>query len=160
MGCIAGLSELNKAVDPILGGTPEHDADGDAGGLYCVRDLSSPEMEHLDTLGGGDERNALVVAHGPSDRELSGTGGGVGRGFGLDAVGRRGGRRGGRGGLRGVVVLDGSGGWLRGRRAGRPRLASLVTTLLLGEAVVVGDVPGQVIGPDGDGERAGGSERA
>jgi len=156
VGCIAGLSELDEAVDPILAGTPEHDADGDASGLDCVWDLSSPNMEHLDTLGGGKERNPLVVAHSPSNRELPGTGGGVGRGLGLDAIGRRGGRR----RLGGVVVLDGSVGRLRGGRAGRPRPASLVTTLLLGEAVVVGDVPSQVVGPDGDSESLGGNERA
>ena len=155
MGCIAGLSELDKVVDLILTGTPEHDADGDASGLDCIRDLGRPNVEHLDTLRGSNERNPLVVAHSPSNRELPGTGGGVGRGVGLDAIGRRGGRR-----LRGVVVLDGSGGWLRVGRAGRPRLASLVSTLLLGEAVVVGDVSSHVVGPDGDSESLGGSERA
>ena len=160
MGCIARLSELDEVVDLILGGTPEHDADRDASGLDCVRDLSSPKMEHLDTLGGGDERNTLVVAHSPSNREFPGTGGGVGRGLGLDAVGRGGGGGGGARRLGGVVALDRSAGRLRARRAGRPRPASLGTTLLLGEAVVVGDVPSQVVGLDGESEGVGGSERA
>jgi len=153
VGCIAGFSELDKVVDLILGGAPEHDADGDASGLDCIRDLSGPKVEHLDTLGGGKKGNPLVVAHSPSNRELPRTGGGVGRGLGLDGVGRRGSRC-----LWGVVALDGSAGrlrggsagWLRGGIAGggRPRLASLVSTLLLGEAVVVWDVPSHVVGAD------------
>ena len=155
MGCITGLSELDEVVDLILAGTPKHDADGEASGLDQVGDLSGPKMDHLDTLGGGDEQKPLVVAHSPSNGEFARAGGSVGWGLGLDAVGRRGGAR-----LGGVVVLDRGRAGRPGGGAGRPGLASLGTTLLLGNAVVVGDVPSQVVRPDGDGEGLRGSERA
>jgi hypothetical protein len=88
VGSVTGFGELDEAVNPVLAGTPEHDADRNASVLDCRRNLSVPKVEHLDALGSGDESNPLVVAHSPSNSKLSGTGGSVGRGLGLDGLGR------------------------------------------------------------------------
>jgi len=172
---ITRLSEAKETIDLVLGGTPEHDADGDASILDCGRDLRIPKMEHLDSRGGGKEGDPLVIAHSPSDSELSRAAGSVGSRLGRNGLGRLSGRRGGGrvvlGGIvvgRAVVVLGGSavGGiglgsasWLRGA-ACVPGLASLGTTLLLGDAVVVGELPGQVVRLDREGKGLGRSERA
>jgi hypothetical protein len=173
VGSITGLSELDKTVDLVFSSAPEHDTDGNASVLDRGGNLRVPKMEHLDALGSGEKSNPLVIAHSPGNSELSGTGGSVGRRLCLNGFGRIGSRREndvlrgiglGRVVLRRVRVLGGVGvlrrlgsivGWF-----GRLGLASLlVTTLLLGNSVMVREVPSQMVRLDRNREGLGGSER-
>jgi len=164
VGSITRLSEIDKFVDLVLFETPEHNADRNASIPDCRRDLRVPKVEHRDALGIFEESNPRVVRHGPSNTKLPGTGGSVGRRCGFNARGGRGGRRGGRQGrvaLWGValgrVILAGKACWVWGG-AGRVGLASLRTTLLLGNTVVVRKLPSQVVGRYRDSKGLGGSE--
>jgi len=168
MGSITGLSELEESIDLVLAGTPEHDTDGNTSVLDRGRNFRVPKVKHLDAGRSGEERNPLVIAHGPSDGELSSTAGSVGRGLGFNGVGRLSSRRGrrqrrGKDILRGITggLVLGSASWFGGGGGGGiPRLASLGGALLLDNTVVVGKVPGQVVRPHREGKGLGRSERA
>jgi hypothetical protein len=157
VGSITGLGKPEEFVNLVLGGTPEHDADGNASVLERRRDLRVPKVEHPDALGIGEERDPLVIPHTPSNSELSGTGRSGSRGLGFNILGRLGGRRG-RVAL-GRVVLAGNAGWF-GSGAGGPGLAPLGTTLLPGDVVMVRKLPSQVVRPYRDRKGLGWSERA
>jgi hypothetical protein len=178
---ITGLGVLDESVDTVLVKTPEHDADGKTRVLHRVRDGGGPKMEHYDIRGSYEERYPRVVTKSPSDGEFSparrGRGGCVGwacaggagarcgrrwRGRVVTPLGRwvgrqRSGRARGRG-ARGRIARERR---ARGRVAGsRPGLAGIALLLLLGNSVVVGELPSQVVVRlDGEGKGLGGSER-
>lgn len=154
---VTRLGILDEAVDPVLGGAPEHDADGKAGLLDSVWDYNIPKVDDLDASARGDVKQPLVIAHSPSNAKFSGTRGGIG----LNVVWRRGrgrlgivlgGRRAGRlGGGSRRVILVGIGWFRSGRNAAGLGLASLVAVtslLLLGNPVVVGDLSSQMVRVD------------
>jgi len=93
MASITGLGVLEEIVDTVLVSTPEHDADRDTRVLDSVRNDDVPKMEHLDTGGRCQKGYSRVIAHSPSNSELSRTRRGR-RGWGIrwGGVGRAGAR--------------------------------------------------------------------
>jgi hypothetical protein len=165
MGSIAGFGVLGPIVDPVLSVTPEHDAGGNATLLNNTGDHGSPKVDHRDTVGRDDHSESRVFAHSPSNSELSGTTWG---GRGLNGCRRRGARwrKVDLGRVGGSVDLGRAGGSvLRGTASGSRRgrglgLASLVSTLLLGNAVMVRKFPGQMVWLYRESKGLGWSERA
>lgn len=166
---VTGLGVLEESGDMVLVGTPEHDAGGNAGILDCIRNNGGPHMEHLDAGGRGEEGDPRVITHSPSDGELSGTRGGRGgRSVSWAGAWRAGAGRARRGSVvRSVAVgLDRWVRWLgigsarRGGAGSWPGLAVVPLLLLLGNSVVVREMPGHiVVCAHRDRKGLGGSER-
>jgi len=168
---IPGLGFGDEIVDSFWGSIPEHDTDTNTGILDGLGDVRGPKVEHYDTGGSDEEANPWVIFHGPGDSELSAR---VIRGGRRRSIGGSGSGSGGR--RSGIVVvivpidvvyLGGGVRRLRSGSSGRGRTGrgsglAVTTTLLLllGNTVMVGNVPSDVVTLDDESGGLGGSERA
>jgi hypothetical protein len=162
---IPGLGFGNEIADSFWGSIPEHDAATNAGILDGLGDVRGPKMEHFDTGGSDEEADPRVIFHSPGDGEFSAR---VICGGRRGSIGRSGSGSGGRrSGIVDVIVALGGGvGRLRSWNSGRgetgrgPGLAVTTLLLLLGNTMMVGNVPSDVVTLNSESEGLGGSERA